>query len=310
MEYRNYPNTQKDSSRLGFGGWQLGNKEFWGEMDFAEGVLLVKQAINQGITFFDTAPGYGNGMSEMIIGEAIKTDREEIIINSKIGHKADGTTDFSVSSLKSQIEASLARLQTTYLDSVLLHNPSFDILLGKTEHFAELKRLKATGIIKAYGVSIDTYQEFKTVIENTDCQVVEILFNIFFQSPRSLFTLAKSKNIALIIKVPLDSGWLSGKYDESSTFTGIRARWSKEEIVRRAFLVKELKTITKSENLIDYAISFILSFPEITTVIPGTKNQNQLLSNINASEFELSNELKQKLINFYEELIRDQPLPW
>ena len=310
MEYQNFGASNKQVSRLGFGGWQLGNKTFWGDMDFDSGVSLVQAAIKQGITFFDTAPGYAEGMSEMIIGAAIKNNRDQLIINSKIGHLADGSTDFSVESLKSQIEASLVRLNTSYLDSVLLHNPDFAILSGKTKHFEELRKIQDLGLIKAYGVSIDTENELRAVLTNTDCQVVEILFNIFFQAPSKLFDLARKKQITLIVKVPLDSGWLSGKYDETAVFSGIRDRWSPEIIKRRAALVKELKAITKSDDLVKYALAFILSFPAVTTVIPGTKNQQQLISNLEAASFNLSETIKQKFIKLYDELIKDQPLPW
>jgi aryl-alcohol dehydrogenase-like predicted oxidoreductase len=310
MKYTPYANTDKLASRISFGGWQLGNNEFWGEMTHSEGVELVKQAYAKGITLFDTAPGYSSGESEKIIGEALHYVREKVIINSKIGHKANGLTDFSVNSMKEQIKDSLARLNTDYLDSVVLHNPGMEILSGKSGHFVELEKLKNEGLIRAYGVSIDTYQEFLEVLNKTDILVVEILFNVFFQSPLPLFDMAKTKGINLIIKVPLDSGWLSGKYNEFSSFTGIRSRWDRPTIERRAYLVSKIKRITNDDNLTKYAISFILSFDSITSVITGIKNIEQLQENIDAESFILSDEIKTKLLKLYVEEIMDQPLPW
>jgi len=296
-------------SRIGFGGWQLANP-LWGNMSVKEGIKLVDLAYHKGITFYDTAPGYSNGLSEEIIGQALKPYREKVHINSKIGHLADGTSDFSVESLSSQIKKSLARLETSYLDSVLLHNPSFDILERKTRHFDELAKLKHQGFIRAYGVSIDTYEEFETVLTKTDCQVVEILFNIFFQSPRYLLDLAKEKNVMIIVKVPLDSGWLTGKYDKYSTFTGIRSRWSPDEIRHRAHLVEKLVNITGTHDLVKFALSYILSFDAVTTVIPGIKNEEQLNSNIKASNFHIQPEIIAKLNQLYEQEIKNKPLPW
>ena len=176
-----YACTDKTINRLGFGTWQLGNTDFWGYMSVDEGVELVKTAIAKGINFFDTAPGYASGLSESILGASILNQRESVVINTKFGHTADGETDFSVFSLREQIYESLERLQTDYLDSIILHNPSMDILEGNTQHFQELQKLKEEGLIRAYGVSIDTYEEFKAVLDHVKVDVVEILFNIFFQ---------------------------------------------------------------------------------------------------------------------------------
>ena len=310
MKYNAYSKTTKNASRIGFGAWQLGNDEFWGKMSYDEGISLVKEAYENGLTFFDTAPGYANGKSEMILGEALKDVRDKVIINTKIGHRADGTSDFSVNSLESQIEESLSRLKTTYIDSVLLHNPSMEILSGKTNHFKELKRLKDKKLINAYGVSIDTYDELKTTIESGEVEVIELLFNVFFQSPIDLFKAAKTKGISIVIKVPLDSGWLTGKYDSNSRFTGIRSRWSEEVIKRRGELVSELKRITNSYNITKYSIAFILSFSEITTVIIGVKNKKQLIENISYESFSINPQIKKEFINLYNKKIKPDPLPW
>jgi aryl-alcohol dehydrogenase-like predicted oxidoreductase len=310
MKKVEYAKTKQQINRLGFGSWQLGNTEFWGYMAMEDGVELVKHAIKSGINFFDTAPGYASGMSETIIGEAIQECRKDIVINSKFGHTADGETDFSVFSLRKQITESLERLQTDYLDSLLLHNPGFDILEGKTLHVQELKKLKEEGLIKAFGVSIDTYEEFETVLNNLEVDVIEILFNVFFQDVSSLFEKAHQKGISLIAKVPLDSGWLTGKYDELSEFEGIRMRWDDETIERRAQLTRKLKDITQAEDLTKYAIAFILSYKEITAVIPGIKNLEQLEDHIKNSNFVLDDEIKLKMIELYEKEIKNNPLPW
>jgi len=304
-----YANSGTLINRLGFGGWQLGNTESWGHMLPDEGVRLVKKALRLGVNFFDTAPGYANGLSERIIGEAVKGSRDTVVINTKLGHKADGTVDFSAAALEGQITESLLRLETDYLDSVLLHNPAMEILRGETDHFRELGRLKEKGLIRAFGVSIDTREELENAL-NRKIDVVEILFNVFFQETRPLFKKAREKNIALIAKVPLDSGWLTGKYDAQSEFTGVRTRWDRQTIERRAALVKELEGITKSNEIAKFALSFILSFPEMTAVIPGINSEQNLIRNLRYADFELPEEMKQAMMDLYDSRINRNPLPW
>ncbi len=297
-------------SRLGFGGWQLGSDETWGNVPFKESIELVRKAVEEGINFFDTAPGYSSGRSEEIIGIALHDIRDKVYINSKIGHKADGTSDFSIDGIEKSIKDSLSRLQTTYLDSALLHNPGMEVLQRKTNHFKELKRLKNTGLIHAYGVSIDSYDELKTVLDNTDVQVIELLFNVFFQSTLPLFEKIKEKQITLIIKVPLDSGWLTGKYNANSSFTGVRARWDENVIIRRSKLVDELTKITNDRDLTKYALGFIWSFDAVTTIIPGIKSLSQLQAHIENQKFVFPTMMKDKFIKFYNTNIKDKPLPW
>jgi len=310
MKLVNYAKTDKKINRVGFGGWQLGNTDFWGYMSIPDGIDLVKHAIKNKVNFFDTAPGYSLGMSESIIGQAIKDVRDKVVINTKFGHTADGETDFSVFSLRKQIIESLERLQTNYLDSILLHNPPMDILEGNTLHFIELNKIKEEGLIKSYGVSIDTYEEFEAVINHLDIDVVEILFNVFFQEPAKLFKKAKEKGISIICKVPLDSGWLTGKYDEYSEFEGIRSRWDDETIEQRASLVRELKNITQDNDLTKYAIAFILSYKEVTAVIPGIKTIEQLDEHINNLNFEIPKEIKKEFVSLYKKRIKKNPLHW
>ncbi len=310
MKKVEFAHTHKKMNRLGFGSWQLGNTEFWGYMSMEDAVKLVQHAISKGINFFDTAPGYAAGMSETILGMAIKDRRDQVIISTKFGHTADGETDFSVFSLRQQVSESLERLQTDYLDSLLLHNPGFDILEGKTLHVQELKKLKEEGLIKAFGVSIDTKEELDTVLEHLEVDVIEILFNVFFQDVKDSFKKAHDLGISLIAKVPLDSGWLTGKYDEFSEFEGIRMRWDDETIERRASLVKKLKAITKANDLTPYAIQFVLSFKEITAVIPGIKTIEQLEDHLSYAAGEIDEKVKQAFIDLYENEIKDNPLPW
>jgi len=309
IEKRKAKKIDKEISLLGFGGWQLGNVEFWGEMDFESGVSLVKEAVKKGVNFIDTAPGYGNGNSERIIGEAIKDCRDKIFVNTKFGHSDEGT-NFSEEVMETKIRESAKRLQTDYIDSVILHNPPHYILAGRSNHLKEFNRLKEIGLINYFGVSIDTLQDLDLVLTNLDVDVIEIMFNIVHQEVSELFDKAMERGIMLVIKVPLDSGWLTGKYDGNSKFTGIRSRWNNEAILPRAEIVRDIKNIVNDEKLVKYALSFIASFDAVTTIIPGVKNSMQLASNIEAVSYKLDNKIRNDLIQLYNNKIKNMFTPW
>jgi len=310
MEYRPYGKEKKLVSRLGFGGWQLGNQAFWNASGEDESIALVEEAIRVGVNFFDTAPGYSNGASERILGRGIVGNRERVVINTKFGHHADGTTDFSETRILDSITSSLGRLNTNYLDSLILHNPKRMILEGKTNHFNVLNQLKMQGVIRNFGVSIDTKDELQIVLDRLDVDVVEIMFNIFHQEPSTLFDHVLERGISLIIKVPLDSGWLTGKYHENSVFTGIRSRWTQELIQRRGKLVSDLKAIVNEDQITKYAIAFIVGHPAVTTVIPGIKSIAQLHEHVENESFVLPLSIKEKFIHLYDQKIKTNDLGW
>ena len=311
METKPYMKTGRSVSRLGFGGWPLGNTAHGHTMSIEEGVSLVREAYRQGITFFDTAPNYANGRSETILGEALKGIRNNVVINTKFGHHPDGRIDFSETLIRSSVEGSLKRLQTDYLDSVILHNPPHDVLKNKTDHFNELEALKREGILNGYGVSVDTPDELSMVLEYLNVDVVEILFNIFSQQNRVHFEQLQRRGISIIVKVPLDSGWLSGKYSKDDAFTDIRSRWSESDLKRRHDLVEELKKrLDENGSLIPYAIGYVLSYDAITTVIPGIRTVDQLKEHLHASKTQLTPQRLKDLEAFYHQFIENAPLPW
>jgi len=311
MRNRNLGSTGLSVSEIGFGTWQLGNKKDWKGASKEEGIELVHQALELGCNFFDTAPNYGSGNSEKILGAALKDKRDEVVISTKFGHFPDGSVDYDAELIRGSVKNSLKELETDYLDSLLLHNPPFEALTGATDHFDILEELKAEGKIKAYGASVDSSEEILAVINNSDAEVIEVMFNILYQEPRKVFAKAKAEGVGLIIKVPLDSGWLTGKYDKNSEFSGIRSRWSQDVIERRAQLVDEIREIKADKvAMVDEALRYILSYPEVSTVIPGIRNEKQLNQNLTANDNQLDSEAKKEYEEFYEENLADDQLPW
>ena len=314
MKYAHYTPNSIAISKIGLGAWQLGKDSGWKhEMTESEAINMVHKALDLGINFFDTAPNYGYGSSEIRLGKALKdVDRDRIVINTKFGHGANGETNFEADQIISSIEGSLKRMNLDFLDSVIIHNPPIEYLNGNTApQYHVLEHLKKQGKIKAYGASLDTFDEMKLLMETTKTQVIEAFFNIFHQDAARAFKMAKEKDVAIIVKIPLDSGWLSGKYSAESSFTDIRNRWSKADIQTRALLVDKVKALLPTSfSLAQNALAFCLSYDAVSTVIPGNATIQQLESNVASIDCELPDDLVAELEYFYDTEVRDLHLPW
>ncbi|MCB0471867.1 MAG: aldo/keto reductase, partial [Flavobacteriaceae bacterium] len=249
MRYNKLIKQAPSVSEIGLGAWQLGVNSGWKGMPEQEAIRLVHKALDLGVNFLDTAPNYGLGTSELRLGKALKgIDRSTLVINTKFGHTDTGKTNYNANYIRESLEGSLKRLQTDYVDSLIIHNPPHEYLDGnRNDHYEILERLKDEGKIKAYGASLDTCDEMTLFMETTGCEVIEAFFNILHQDAANAFELAKAKEVGIIVKIPLDSGWLSGKYNENSVFDDIRSRWSEDDIKTRARLVDQLKRIIDPE---------------------------------------------------------------
>lgn len=300
-------------SEIGLGAWQLGASDAWKSMTENEAIQLVHRSLELGVNFFDTAPNYGLGTSEIRLGKALKSvDREKVVINTKVGHCATGKTDFESGSIRESLEGSLRRLDTDYVDSLILHNPPREYLDGNnTDHYAILEQLVEEGKIKAYGASLDSYDEMKLLMDTTGSKVIEAFFNVLFQDTSRAFETARKNGVGIIVKIPLDSGWLSGKYTAATEFDDIRSRWSETDKKTRAGLVEKVKEIIPDpDRIAQAALSFCSSFDAVSTVIPGNKNIAQLESNIDSTRYRMSPETLVKLRSFYREQVEHLQLPW
>lgn len=313
MKYNRYIKDSILVSEIGLGAWQLGNNSGWQSLSERNAMELVEKSLEYGINFFDTAPNYGYGTGEDRLGKAFKSiDRSKIVINTKFGHTDSGITNFNSDYIRESLEGSLKRLQVDYVDSLIIHNPPTGYLDGnKTDHYEILERLIEEGKIKAYGASLDTYEDMKLLMDTTNAKVIEAFFNILHQDASQAFALALKKEVGIIAKIPLDSGWLSGKYNAESTFHDIRSRWSRQDIQTRAHLVNRVKEIIQTKDTLSQkAISFCLSYHAVSTVIPGNVNLAQLKSNVESIKNTISKELIEKLEDFYLNEVKQLKLPW
>jgi aryl-alcohol dehydrogenase-like predicted oxidoreductase len=311
MKLRPFGDTGMNVSEIGLGAWQLANPD-WGVNDRNEALRIIQKSLEAGCNFFDTAPAYGRGASEELLGEGLKTVRKDVIVCTKFGHTAEGITDFSTNAIRPSIEASLRRLQTDYLDIVLLHNPPREMMDGRiSSQYAEFEKLKAEGKIREYGVSLDWREEVDLVIDTTKSKALEVFFNALYQEPLPAFQKAYENGVGIIVKVPLDSGWLSGRYRKGHSFDDVRKRWPPEVIARRSELVEQFaKPIPEGTSMAHAALQFILAQPQVSTIIPGAKSVEQALDNFAAAEKQLSPEVVLSMADLWEREIMSDPLPW
>jgi aryl-alcohol dehydrogenase-like predicted oxidoreductase len=313
MKLRPFGTTGMNVSEIGLGAWQLANPD-WGLHDTAEALQIVHEALEAGCNFFDTAPGYGYGRSEELLGQALKSVRQNVIICTKFSHhSANGTEDFDAVNIRPTLEGSLRRLQTDYVDMLLLHNPPRELMDGRiaAAQYQELEKLKAEGKLREYGVSLDWRVELDLVIETTQSKAIEVFFNAFYQEPLPAFRRAQEKGVGLIVKVPLDSGWLSGRYRSGHRFDDVRQRWSPEIIARRGALVEQFAALAPPDRSLTHsALQFVLAQPEVSTVIPGPKTVAQARDNFAAAKGQLPAEVVQAIYALWERELKDEPLPW
>jgi aryl-alcohol dehydrogenase-like predicted oxidoreductase len=311
MKLRPFGDTGMNVSEIGLGAWQLANPD-WGINDRNEALRIIEKSLEAGCNFFDTAPGYGGGRSEQLLGEGLKSVRRDVIICTKFGHTAEGLTDFNTGAIRPSIEASLRRLKTDYLDIVLMHNPPREMMDSRVaSQYEEFEKLKTGGVIRAYGVSLDWREEVDLVVDTTQSKALEVFFNALYQQPLPSFQKAYENGVGIVVKVPLDSGWLAGRYRKGHNFNDIRKRWPPEVVARRSQLVENFATLLPEDTSMAHtALQFILAHPQVSTIIPGAKTVEQALDNFAAAEKQLGPEVVQSMYELWEREIMSDPLPW
>jgi aryl-alcohol dehydrogenase-like predicted oxidoreductase len=313
MNLRPFGNTGMNVSEVGLGAWQLANPE-WGVDDKKAALEIVHKSLEAGCNFFDTAPGYGAGRSEELLGAGLKSVRKNVIICTKFSHYGeDHERDFDAKNVRPVLEGSFKRLQTDYVDILLLHNPPREQMDGNVsaELYAELEKLTKEGKIREYGVSLDWQVELENVLDTTKSKAAEVFFNALYQEMLPAFAKAQARGMGLIVKVPLDSGWLSGRYRNGHRFDDVRARWSPEVLARRSDLIEKFAALVPDgTSMAHAALQFVLAQPQVSTVIPGAKSVEQALDNFAAADKQLSTEVVQSMRDLWTREIESDPLPW
>ncbi len=174
-----------------------------------------------------------------------------------------------------------------------------------------MEKLKGEGKIRAYGISLDWRVELEMMLDTTKSQAAEVFFNAFYQEPKPAFGRAQKEGVGLIVKVPLDSGWLSGRYRKNSRFEDVRKRWSPEVVERRGALVERFaELVPPGMSMAHAALQYCLAQPQVSTVIPGAKTVVQALDNFSAADERLDPQVVESIQALWESDIAADPLPW
>ncbi len=321
MNYRKLGKTGFEVSEISLGTWQVGGK--WGskfDHDLAESI--IREAIESGVNFIDTADVYSDGESERAVGEAVRRSGKEVRIATKCGRQINPHVNkgYTPAVLRGYVEDSLKRIGTECLDLIQLHCPPVEVYY-RPEIFGEFEKLKQEGKILNLGVSVEKVEEAIKAIEFENVTTVQIIYNIFRQRPQEkFFALAREKNVGLIIRVPLASGLLSGKFtsetrfapgdhrffnrngmmfDKGETFAGVPYETGLKAVTR----LKEL--FPEGIPLAHVALRWILMREEVSCIIPGASSPDQVRTNLEATALPpLSAEQFSAIGKLYEEDIK------
>ena len=319
MKYRRLGKTGFEVSEVSLGTWQLG--EGWGSVSETDAIRVLETAIDSGVNFFDTADVYGDGRSECIIAQVLGARSEKIYIATKAGrrlqpHTAEG---YNKKNLTEFVERSLINLKREALDLVQLHCPPTEVYY-RPEVFNALDQLKQAGKILHYGVSVEKVEEAIKATEFRGVATVQIIFNIFRQRPAELFfSLAREREVGILVRLPLASGLLSGKINKETRFAAndhrsynrFGERFDRGETfsgvdLEAAFdAVEEIRQhLPAGVSMAAFAMRWILQHPEVSCVIPGARNELQAAENARVSDLPpLTAEQMNTLKRIYEEKI-------
>ncbi len=300
MQTRTFGRTGRKVGEIGFGAWAIGGS--WGDVGEADAIAALEAALDSGVTFIDTADVYGDGRSERIVAKVLNArGRDGIYVATKAGRRLPQqiVAGYTYDNLTGWIDRSLKNLEVDTLDLVQLHCPPTD-LYYHPEAFDALDRIKREGKIRDYGVSVERIEEALKAIEYPGVVSVQIIFNIFRQRPAGLFfEAAKARDVAVIARVPLASGLLTGKLSAASTFAADDHRQFNRHgeafDVGETFsgvpyevglaAVERIRPLVKGDaTMAQLALRWILMFDAVTVVIPGAKNAAQARANALAAE--------------------------
>ncbi|GAM16275.1 aldo/keto reductase [Mesobacillus selenatarsenatis] len=321
MNYRELGNTGIKISEVSFGTWAIGGS--WGKTNDAEALRSLEYAIDQGVNFFDTADVYGDGHSEELLAKATKGKEDQIHIATKFCRKGDifDPKNYSYETVRSYCEDSLRRLNREAIDLYQIHCPATEILKDGSV-FEVLDRLQEEGKIRHYGVSVETVEEGLISLENPNVKSLQIIFNMFRQKPlETLIPQAYQKGVGLLVRLPLASGLLTGKFTTGHVFEEDDHRRFNENgeafnvgetfaglgFKKGVELADQLKWIAEErQSMPSAALRWILDQKEITCIIPGFKNIDQVKDNLGALETKpFTEEELQNIQRFYQENVKD-----
>lgn len=293
MKYRRLGKTGLKVSVIGVGTWQLGGE--WGKVfEQREVDAMLARAAELGINLIDTAECYGDHVAERLVGQAIKGRREDWIVATKFGHRFTEAflreNVFEPSQVVEQLEQSLKALHTDYVDLYQFHSGT-DEMFRTPGLWEKLRQLVDTGVIRHLGVSISKKNASIFQVDQASAvgaEAIQAVYNrIEREAEREMLASCQGQGLGVLARVPLASGFLSGKYAQGSQFsnTDVRAVWQSDQ--ERRSMIEQVEQIRKEVPegvpMAQWALAWCLRHPAVSCVIPGCKNVEQVESNARAA---------------------------
>lgn len=297
MKFRTYKNTDLKVSEVGFGMWTV-STGWWGKFTEGEAIALMQKAFDLGITLFDAADTYGNGLSEELLAKAFPTQRDQVVIATKIGYDFvnHGETrgrgqreiphDFSPAALVRATEAALKRLKTDRVDLMQLHNIRMEQVTDGSI-WETMERLKNEGKIRYYGIAlgpaIGWLYEGVNCVRERDVTSVQHIYNMLEQHPGNAMqqaAKAAGKDTMFMIRVPHSSGMLEGHYTADTVFPegDHRRHRPKSWLTNGVKKVEQLRFLQNSDRTLGQAaLQWLLADPLVATTLPNIYEEAQLI---------------------------------
>ncbi|MFI1773529.1 aldo/keto reductase [Thalassobellus citreus] len=323
MKNRRLGSNGFNISEVGLGCWQLGAD--WGKDISKENAFsILNEAVKNGITFFDTADVYGDGKSEALIGEFLKTCDKPIHVATKFGRAGNAYPDkYSKAVLRKTIEESIERLGVNSIDLLQLHCIPTQYLRDG-DIFDWLRELQQEGLIKHFGASVETVEEGLICMEQEGLLSLQVIFNVFRQKlVNELFPKAEEKGVGIIVRLPLASGLLTGKFNAETIFPetdhrnfnrngecfNVGETFAGLPFEKGLDIVENIKKdiLPSDLSMVQLALRWILDHDAVSTIIPGASSTNQVISNAEVSNLDvLSSETHEALIHLYKTTIHSE----
>jgi len=297
VKYRRLGRTGLRVSVVGFGAWQFGGE--WGRTFTPQEVAqLLSRAKELGINLIDTAECYGDHLSESLIGQAMEHERDDWLIATKFGHKFhqefERTQHWSPTEVRQQLEASLKALRTDYVDLYQFHSGT-DEVFDQDGLWTMLDKQVQAGKIRHLGISVSSNIDIRHQVDQAievGAGAIQVVYNRLDRGPEEyLLPRCREQDLGVLARVPLASGFLSGKYKPGVEFTNqadIRSQRDRAEVQRRLKQVQEIQEneVPDGAAMAPWALAWCLQHPAVTCVIPGSKTVEQVESNASAADLE------------------------
>ena len=297
MQYRRLGSTEMPVSVVGIGTWQFGGE--WGrDYDVDEVRDILDRARELGINLLDTAECYGDHLSERLIGEAIEGRRDEWFVATKFGHRYTGAFQrdqlWTADEVLRQLDASLEALRTDHVDLYQFHSGAREAFDDPELWPALAEQVKA-GRIRHLGLSIgkndDVYQTRHA--QGVGAEAIQVVYNRLDRTPEhAVFPACQNHDLGVLARVPLASGYLSGKYRPDASFddtSDVRSRHDRADVQRKLEEAERIRVdeVPEGVDMATWALAWCLQHPAVTCVIPGCKSVEQVEANAKAAELDM-----------------------